>query len=450
MVLICLIGAIAAHFRGPAHSPRFLLALLIFTFPTLLATLLAFLIDILIFIPHPQWGTWIVLPATIIVTAAGVFTCAMRRTLVSRKARKKRIAENEDMNGSNYYAMKQELVNKAAQEPPPPNTHMSYARAESPPPLDMNQANGVATYDKMGGSPYDRSVRPEDDRTPLNPRDPSMRSASTGRRDPNGAYVGRSGSRTRDDDPMGPVSPMDGAPRSSSDSRRMRGGPSPPYGRGGPAPMYYDGRGRGRGPGSRGPGRGDYGLSRGGYPPRGGPRGGMRGGPPPGFNSRGGPSMRGRPPPPGYAGGYYSRSPSQGRSPRRSLDEGYRPAPETYDGQGAGPQDRQWLNQDPYAYEQPAGDAYGYDQQQQPPSLARRPSEVTRDPASFGFIGRQPSPARSMSAPRAEAPPPMPSLPAGAGGQGLTVEENSRAQQPSPTYLDDLRNAPTPDVTVHE
>ncbi|KAJ5885092.1 hypothetical protein N7495_009602 [Penicillium taxi] len=100
--LICLALAAASHFHAPSHSPRFLLALLILLLPTLLVTLLAFLVDILLFVPHLNWGGWIVLGATIILVSCGVVTCAMRRTLVSRKARKRRIAENAEMSGENY------------------------------------------------------------------------------------------------------------------------------------------------------------------------------------------------------------------------------------------------------------------------------------------------------------------------------------------------------------
>jgi hypothetical protein len=83
--LVCLCLAGAAHFHSPSHSPRYLLGLLILLLPTLLVSLLAFLVDILLFVPHLQWGGWIVLAATILLTASGVMTCAMRRTLVSRK-----------------------------------------------------------------------------------------------------------------------------------------------------------------------------------------------------------------------------------------------------------------------------------------------------------------------------------------------------------------------------
>ena len=84
LTLICFGLAVAAHFHGPSHSPRYLLALLILTFPTLLVALLAFLVDILLFVPHVAWGGWIVLAATILVVASGVVTCAMVSPLTKK------------------------------------------------------------------------------------------------------------------------------------------------------------------------------------------------------------------------------------------------------------------------------------------------------------------------------------------------------------------------------
>lgn len=119
--------AATSHLHSPSHSPRYLLALLILLLPTVLVSLLAFLVDILLFVPHLQWGGWIVLAATIILVACGVVTCAMRRTLVSRKARKKLVAENAEMSGENFYN-RQRAEAVAAQ----------LAEAESPPPLPIN------------------------------------------------------------------------------------------------------------------------------------------------------------------------------------------------------------------------------------------------------------------------------------------------------------------------
>jgi len=356
LVLICFSLAIAAHFHAPGHSPRFLLALLILTIPTLLITLLAFLVDILLFIPHVEWGGWIMLAATILIVASSVVTCAMRRTLVSRKARKKRIAENADMNGANYYENLGQTRMLADQLP----------RADSPPPMsgstqidDSKAAAQYSTFEmrRQETNSQDGGRRSQDDRTPLNPtnqmRDPSIRSASTGGGSRRPGYAegrppmpmnglpgadqgqGMGGRRPSRDEYGNPIPPMAAAgmagtlPPPGLRHHNSQGslGSNRSAGRGGPPPNYMRGRGgygpppRGYGPprgGGYGP-RGGYGPPRGGY----GPRGGFRGGPPPpGWNGRGrggygppgmGPGPRG-PPPPGYgADPYYG--PQGGMAP---------------------------------------------------------------------------------------------------------------------------------------
>ncbi|KAF2723589.1 pali-domain-containing protein [Polychaeton citri CBS 116435] len=362
MALICFLLAIAAHFHGPSHSPRYLLALLIFTIPTLLVTLLAFLVDILLFVPHMAWGGWIVLGATIAIIASSVVTCAMRRTLVSRKARKKRIAENADMSGEAYFANRQEQRMMTDQNLP---------RADSPPPMSGTTAADktlaqYSTYEmrRQDTHSHDGAVS-NDDRTPLNPppRDPSIRSASTGggrpqqtgpygegQLPPNGANgrpsadsTGNPAARRPSRDQYGNPIPYAAAGLAAGEaglrhesshgslgSERSRGGHGPL------PPPSFRGRGRGQGPPSPGfRGRGGYGppppgwRGRGGgpgYPPRGAPpRGGfrgrgygppppgMRGPPPPGMGS---PGMA--PPPPGYAQPYGQSSP-YGSSPPPSM-----------------------------------------------------------------------------------------------------------------------------------
>ncbi|KAE8552671.1 hypothetical protein EYB25_004050 [Talaromyces marneffei] len=301
LTLVCFIMAATSHLHSPSHSPRYLLALLILLLPTVLVSLLAFLVDILLFVPHLQWGGWIVLAATIILVACGVVTCAMRRTLVSRKARKKLVAENAEMSGENFYN-RQRAEAVAAQ----------LAEAESPPPLPINtdvkaplitgnshsdSAPTFSTYassrntDEIpltsGEEPgfYENSSRP-------------MRPGYHGPRDEYGNPI-----------PPGATGPVDaGMVRSNSDrtlqnqysdgslgSRRGPQGYGPPgqpprgrgypprggYGRGGPGP--YGGRGGGRGP----PPNGRGGSMRGGMrpPPGGVPR---NRGPPPGYPPRGG------------------------------------------------------------------------------------------------------------------------------------------------------------------
>ncbi|TIA63969.1 pali-domain-containing protein [Aureobasidium pullulans] len=291
LTLICFALAVAAHFHSPAHSPRYLLALLILTFPTLLVALLAFLVDILLFVPHMQWGGWIVLAATILIIASGVVTCAMRRTLVSRKARKKRIAENAEMNGANYYNNLQNERLMADELP----------RADSPPPMngsfDNSKGPQFASFETKSNE------RRSDDRAPLNPRAPSLTSNGTA----------PSARPMEDELPPMPVQPSDPynmqhttnppmlmhqtskGTLESQNSNRM-GPPPPGYGRG--RGGGYPPRG-GYGPPPRGgfAPRGSYGPGpRGGYGPgRGGPQG-MRGPPPPGWN---GPQGRGMGPGPG-------------------------------------------------------------------------------------------------------------------------------------------------------
>ncbi|KAK4555436.1 regulator of ime2 [Recurvomyces mirabilis] len=364
LVLICFGLACAAHFHSPSHSPRYLLGLLILTVPTLLVTLLAFLVDILLFVPHMQWGGWIVLAATILIIASSVVTCAMRRTLVSRKARKKRIAENAEMNGTNYYEnMNQNRL--MADELP---------RADSPPPMSGTTAAdkaGLASFatfemkhTNSAGSGEGTLPNNNDDRTPLNPtREQSIRSASTGRR-PYGPQGGED---------MPPI--PHGRPSMESNGNGMGGRPSrdqygniipaaAAIGMAGDLPSpglrhqgsqgsmgsnrsggYQRGGRAGYGPPGRGygPPRGGYGPPRGGYGPRGGFRG--QGPPPPGWRGRGGygppPGMMrggGRPgPPPGYAGpppndGYYSGPRSGPASP--TMDG---PPPPMHDEFVAGP-----------------------------------------------------------------------------------------------------------------
>ncbi|CAD0041592.1 unnamed protein product [Aureobasidium pullulans] len=262
LTLICFALAVAAHFHSPAHSPRYLLALLILTFPTLLVALLAFLVDILLFVPHMQWGGWIVLAATILIIASGVVTCAMRRTLVSRKARKKRIAENAEMNGANYYNNLQNERLMADELP----------RADSPPPMngsfDNSKGPQFASFETKSNE------RRSDDRAPLNPRAPSLTSnASPMPVQPSDPY-----NMQHTTNPPMLMHQTSNGTLESQNSNRM-GPPPPGYGRGGFAPR-----------GSYGPGpRGGYG------PGRGGPQG-MRGPPPPGWN---GPQGRGMGPGPG-------------------------------------------------------------------------------------------------------------------------------------------------------
>jgi hypothetical protein len=368
LALVCFGLAAAAHFHSPSHSPRFLLGLLILTVPTLLVSLLAFLVDILLFIPHMSWGCWIVLAATILIIASSVLTCAMRRTLVSRKARKKRIAENAEMSGAAYYENRQ--VNRLMPDELP--------RADSPPPMsgstavdknvpqfaafEMKRPDTRSQDGGQDGTTVTGGAGSMDDQMPLNPqRDPSIRSQSTnggGRRpyaenappmpmgrpslDSNGMERPRRPSRDQYGNPLPPGMAMGMAGNMPPPGLRHEGSQGslgsnrsngyPPRGRGGygPPPRGY------------GPPRGGFGPPRGGYGPRGGFRGqppppGWRGGrggygPPPGMVPRGGMPRPG--PPPGYTGAiepYYNNIP-RGASPPMAQ-----PPPPEHDEFVAGP-----------------------------------------------------------------------------------------------------------------
>lgn len=293
--------AVASHFHSPSHSPRYLLALLILLLPTVLVSLLAFLVDILLFVPHLQWGGWIVLVATILLVACGVVTCAMRRTLVSRKARKKLVSENAEMSGENFYARQDAEAAMAG-----------LAKAESPPPLSSDgktplisstaHADSLPTFTTYNSSRTTEGALAE----PSNNGFSASEDSATFYDSTRPVRAGYHGPRDEYGNPIPPAAsggsgvdnPEEGMMRSNSDrmlqsqysdgslgSRRgQRYGPPgqssrnhgyPPrggYGRGGPAP--YGSRGRPNG--------------------RGGSMRGMRGGPPPGG------MPRGRGPPPGY------------------------------------------------------------------------------------------------------------------------------------------------------
>ena len=401
--------AASTHLHSPSHSPRYLLVLLILLFPTLLITLLAFLVDILLFVPpHLAWGGWIVLGSTILITASGVVTCAMRRTLVSRKARKKRIAGNAEINGAIPYSNR---PNASRIESPPPLNGEPTAPADSLPAFSI--------YDAKSSKDID------DERIPLNTRSPSNRTVlSNGHRGDvsedgseryampaRGASGGFRGGRgdhniPRDDygnplppsNAFGPLSPP--VRRSSADTKMRQEYSSETLNS-----QASRGRGRGIYP-HRGLGRGrPYGPGRGG-----GVNGGGRGmaiGPMAADMGRG----RQEGPPPVYENGYPPYpAPERGMgsgpatSPRDPLDAAYgrRKSP--------GPQ--------------PGSENYGRRASPGPPSAP-------------GSYGRQASPG-PPSAPggysRRQSPGP-PSAPGGYGRQqspSLPSIPGSYGRQPSP------------------
>ncbi|KAI9675076.1 MAG: hypothetical protein M1817_001483 [Caeruleum heppii] len=322
LTLVLLGLSLTAHLHAPSHSPKYLLAVLILTLPAFLLSLLAFLVDILIFQPHLGWGIWLVLAATICLAICGVITCAMRRTLVSRKARKKRIAENAEMNGENFY-------NQQAAASPPPSTVQPTA------PL----VNGAPGADKLPEfATFDLNQKADgrmsnEERIPLNSRTPSNAT-----RNDSGFHPGTNAAFAQGGPDLYGGAPQRTGPSPGPHSRQGNGGAIDEFGNPLPASAVF-----GPGPGSRNDHANGYGpppfsaRGRGGYPPggrggygRGPPQGGWRG-PSPGMNADGrgmgpgGPGMamggvmgRGghRGPPPGYnnahagRGGHYGRDPS--------------------------------------------------------------------------------------------------------------------------------------------
>ncbi|KAK9451499.1 SUR7/PalI family-domain-containing protein [Limtongia smithiae] len=91
LTLILLVLSIIAHFPRPAASPRYLVSLLIFSVLVVIVCLLAFLVDILLFIPHLSWGGWLVLAATVLLAVSSILLCTMRRTLSARRAMRNRL-----------------------------------------------------------------------------------------------------------------------------------------------------------------------------------------------------------------------------------------------------------------------------------------------------------------------------------------------------------------------
>ena len=392
--------------------------------PTLLITLLAFLVDILLFVPHLGWGGWIVLASTILIVASGIVTCAMRRTLVSRKARKKRIAENAEMNGDNFYG------------------RQTTPKAESPPsfnqPPTAPMVNGAPGSDKLPSfATFDVHAdgrTGSDDQIPLNSVSPSNRTApSTASGFPSGMSddgMDRYGGPGR-----GGPGGMRGGRGGYNGPRDEFGNPLPPsaaFGPGPPGQRRNSGESRMRrqysnetmnSPGSRGRGRG-------GYPPRGygrgGPYGGGRGGPP-GMNGNGrgipmgamaagagagmlaGEMGRGqRGPPPGYANGY----PPQGRGgpgPYRDMSPaGYgMPGP---NGRRPSPPNGEYGRQPSPG--PPSAPGYGRQPSPGPPSApgyGRQRSPGQPSAPGYGYGGREPSPGPvGQRFPQNSPPPPLP------------------------------------------
>ena len=369
ITLAMLVLAVIAHFHSPSHSARYLLVVFMVGLLDFVICLLCFLVDVLLFVPHMAWGSYLVLAATILVALSGLISCAMRRTVVSRKARKKRIAENAEMSGENYY-------NRQAQQTAAMNT----STVMQPTVPMVSGANGGADNVPQFASFEKKDDRSSEERIPLTARSPSDNTATgtTLVNDQSTSAMDAASQRSLTNTPAprdqygNPLPPQEGyGMRRGPSNERMNG-----RGRGGMQPGGYRGRG-----GYAGPGRGGYGPNappggRGGYGPPG--RGGYgspinRGGygPPP--RGYGGPGMRGGrtpPPPPSYQGSYdsaYDRRPSPGGA--------YGPGPGPYGARQASPGP-------------PSAPGYG-------------------NPSSGGYNAYS---SQVDNLPRAESPPPLPGV----------------------------------------
>lgn len=95
LTLIMLVLSLVGHAGKAAHAPGFHTGLLVLGSLTTLITLLAFLIDILLFIPNLDWGSYVTLAACALNTGATIALCAGYRRLKTRQAMRARIAEND-------------------------------------------------------------------------------------------------------------------------------------------------------------------------------------------------------------------------------------------------------------------------------------------------------------------------------------------------------------------
>ncbi|RYP44803.1 hypothetical protein DL768_008761 [Monosporascus sp. mg162] len=324
------------------------------------------------------------LAATILVCISLIVSCAMRRTLVSRKARKKRIEENAEMSGENYYNRQAQQEAAAAALAPTIPSIEGGTNAEKLP--------AFASYDQK------KDDHSSDERVPL--------TATSSERQPNNMPLhmntpdtAYSGPRRSGSTPSLPSDPYGNPSGQPQDGYAMRRGPSVEHmnarGRGG-SPGPYRGRG-GYGRGGYGPppnGRGGYGPpGRGGYgqgPPNG--RGGYGSGP----NGRGGygPGPNGRGGGYGPRGGYAAAGMRGGRAP-----------PPGYPGGG------------PYDRRPPPPDAYGnYPPAQQNPGPSVSPYDMNAPmpSVSTGPVAKRSyeayNPDRVGDLPRAESPPPLPGM----------------------------------------
>lgn len=366
-----LIMAGVSHTHGASHSARYLLILFIFILVSFLITIVAFIIDILLFLPHMAFGTYLVLAAAIVIAISAVVAFAMRRTIVSRKARKQKIAQNAEMSGENYYT--REGSNKPAAS--------TFSSVPAPPIMSGATSGGdglpaFASYESS--RPKDDQV--SDERIPLTQVRTADRSPVANTSDlanSRSASRDRYGNQTGQQDPYGAQGQgygPNGRPRGAMAG--YRGGGAPRGGRGG----YGGGYGP---PGAPMRGRGGYG--RGGMGPRG--RGGPYGQPGQPRDGYGGAAMA------GAAGGAMAGAAMAHGRAGYDRDPS---APESYASYNSQPANGR-------GYNSQQANGQGYDG-----SWGSR--------SNPGYVDTE------SDLPRAESPPPLPTTGSGSAGYGEAVE----------------------------
>ncbi|KAG5513981.1 hypothetical protein PMAC_000603 [Pneumocystis sp. 'macacae'] len=85
LTMVTLFFSLIAHVEGPSKSRFFLVVILVVSFFAIISSLLSFVIDILFFIPHLDWGSWGVLAALILNTLVfGLIHLARKHLIVSQ------------------------------------------------------------------------------------------------------------------------------------------------------------------------------------------------------------------------------------------------------------------------------------------------------------------------------------------------------------------------------
>ncbi|RDA83670.1 hypothetical protein CP532_0048 [Ophiocordyceps camponoti-leonardi (nom. inval.)] len=261
------IMSIVSHLRSWNHSIRYLLVLSILIFTTFVLSLAAFLVDILLFLPHLEFGSFLVVGATIVLAIGVIASCAMRRAVVSRLAHKRRVEDNADMSGEDY---KSQFVSEPSFTSSTEPTLPVFGSGSKP-------QFAAFEYNTKADMASDSTTSPPPPAPPLNV-EPTI----------NDTYGDRPPFRGGMPPPVGVAPPAGafggarGGYNGMGSPMRGRGGfGSPPRGTGSPGRGGFGSPPRGTGSPGRGgfgsPGRGGNGLPtrvspRGGEPPLGPPR----------------------------------------------------------------------------------------------------------------------------------------------------------------------------------